>query len=284
MLGHGVTVFEARPKPGGLNEYGLAAYKMANDFAQKEVEFLLGIGGIKIDYGKAVGRDETLATLRQKFDAVFIGLGTTAVNRLALPGGELKGVEDALAFIETLRQAKDKSQVKIAKNVVVIGGGNTAIDAAVQSKRLGAENVTLVYRRGADAMSATEWEQDLARTNDVVLTLWAMPVRFEDNGQGAVGAAVFEKTALVDGKLAGTGASFAVPADLVLKAIGQTLAPLEELRIEGGKIWVDGNFQTSLPGIFAGGDCISSGEDLTVQAVEDGKRAAIAADAYLRSI
>ncbi|HWM60992.1 MAG TPA: NAD(P)-dependent oxidoreductase [Rhizomicrobium sp.] len=283
MLGHGVTVFEARPKPGGLNEYGLAAYKMANDFAQKEVEFLLGIGGIKIEYDKALGGDQTLAALREQFDAVFIGLGTTAVNRLSLPGSDLQGVEDALGFIETLRQAKDKSKINPAKNVVVIGGGNTAIDAAVQAKRLGAENVTLVYRRGADAMSATAWEQDLARTNDVVLKLWAMPIRFEKDDRGAVGAAVFEKTALVDGKLGGTGESFTLPADLVLKAIGQTLAPLDGVRIEGGKIWVDGNFQTSLPGIFAGGDCISSGEDLTVQAVEDGKRAAIAADAYLRS-
>ncbi len=281
MLGHEVTVWEARPKPGGLNEFGLAAYKMANDFAQKEVEFLLGIGGIKIEYGKSLGRDTSLAALRRKFDAVFLGLGTTAVNRLVLPGSELKGVDDALAFIETLRQTRDKSKIKIARNVVVIGGGNTAIDAAVQAKRLGAENVTLVYRRGADAMSATEWEQDLARTNDVVLKLWAMPIRFE--GQGAVAAAVFEKTALVDGKLAGTGVTFTIPADLVLKAIGQALAPLEGLRIESGKIWVDGNFQTSLPGIFAGGDCIASGEDLTVQAVEDGKRAALAADAYLRS-
>ena len=147
MLGHGVTVFEAKPKPGGLNEYGLAAYKMAEDFAQKEVAFLLGIGGIVIEYGKALGPALTLDALRQRFDGVFIGAGLGGVNRLGVPGEEL--ARDALDFIAELRQAKDKSAVKIGHDVIVIGGGNTAIDAAVQARRLGARNVTLVYRRGA---------------------------------------------------------------------------------------------------------------------------------------
>jgi dihydropyrimidine dehydrogenase (NAD+) subunit PreT len=281
MLGHAVTVFDAKPKPGGLNEYGLAAYKMANDFAQKEIDFLLGIGGITIAYEKALGRDVTLDALGKQFDAVFLGLGTGAVNGLTIPGSDLPGVENAITFIEILRQAKDKSVLKVPANVVVIGGGNTAIDAAVQAKRLGAANVTLVYRRGEADMSATDWEQDLARINDVVVKLWAMPVRFE--GDGHVVSAVFEKTVLVNGKLAGTGETFTIPADLVLKAIGQQLEPLDGVKIEKGKIAVDGNFQTSLPGVFAGGDCITSGIDLTVQAVEDGKRAALAVDAYLRS-
>src|SRR3954464_2117235 len=241
MLGHEVTVFEARPKPGGLNEYGLAAYKMANDFAQAEVDFLLGIGGIAIRYGQALGRDVTLESLRKDHAAVFIGLGIGAVNDLAIPGNALKGVDDALGFIERLRQAKNKAAIKVPKNVVVIGGGNTAIDAAVQSKRLGAQNVTLVYRRGEAEMSATAWEQDLARTNDVVLKLWSMPVRFE--GNGFVREAVFEKTTVIDGKFSGTGETYAVPADLVLKAIGQKLAPLEGIKLERGKIWVDTGFQ-----------------------------------------
>ncbi len=281
MLGHQVKVYEAREKPGGLNEYGLAAYKMANDFAQKEVDFLLGIGGIAIEYGKALGRDFTLEDLAAKHDAVFLGLGTGAVNALSLPGGDLAGVENAITFIEILRQAKDKSTLKVPKNVVVIGGGNTAIDAAVQARRLGAETVTLVYRRGENDMSATAWEQDLARINDVVVKLWARPMRFE--GDGHVAGAVFEKTALKDGKLAGTGETFKVPADLVLKAIGQALEPLAGVKIEKGKIAVGADFQTSLPGIFAGGDCIDTGEDLTVQSVEDGKRAAHAVDAYVRA-
>jgi glutamate synthase (NADPH/NADH) small chain len=282
MLGHDVVVYEAKAKPGGLNEYGLAAYKMANDFAQREVEFLLGIGGIRIEYGKTFGRDVSLKQLRDAHAAVFIGAGITATNDLDVPGGALAGVQDALHFIEDLRQAKDKSSVRVGKDVVVIGGGNTAIDAAVQAKRLGAANVTLVYRRGEETMSATEWERDLARTNEVVIRTWAMPVRFE--GTGAVTSTVFEKTSLSNGKLAGTGETFAIPADMVLKAIGQTLdaAAFGDLKVQNGKVAVDANFQTSVPGVYAGGDCIISGEDLTVQAVEDGKRAAIAADKFLR--
>jgi glutamate synthase (NADPH/NADH) small chain len=281
LLGHDVAVFEARAKPGGLNEYGLAAYKMANDFARKEVDFLLGIGGIAIAYGKALGRDFTLEDLSRRHDAIFLGLGTGAVKALSLPGGDLPGVENALTFIAILRQARNKAALKVPDNVVVIGGGNTAIDAAVQAKRLGAQNVTLVYRRGESDMSATPWEQDLARRNGVALTLWAAPLRFE--GEGHVAQAVFEKTALVNGKLAGTGESFALAAGLVLKAIGQDLEPLAGVRIERGKIAVGADFQTSLPGVFAGGDGIDTGEDLTVRAVEDGKRAAIAVDAYVRS-
>ncbi|HXC54139.1 MAG TPA: NAD(P)-dependent oxidoreductase [Rhizomicrobium sp.] len=282
MLGHEVTIFEAKPKPGGLNEYGLAAYKMANDFAQQEVDFLLGIGGIKIEYGKAFGRDVSLLQLQSRHAAVFIGAGITATNDLEVPGGTLAGVADALHFIETLREAQDKSAIRVGRNVVVIGGGNTAIDAAVQAKRLGAENVTLVYRRGEETMSATAWERDLARTNEVVIRTWAMPLRFV--GTEAVTAAVFEKSQRVNGKLGGTGETFTVPADMVLKAIGQKLdeAAFAGLKIQRGKIAVDNAFQTSIPGVFAGGDCIVSGEDLTVQAVEDGKRAATAADKYVR--
>jgi glutamate synthase (NADPH/NADH) small chain len=282
MLGHDVIVFEARAKGGGLNEYGLAAYKMANEFAQREVAFLLGIGGIRIEYGKALGRDVSLNELKGRCDAVFIGAGMTATNALDVPGENLSGVYDALGFIEELRQAKDKSLLRVGRNVVVIGGGNTAIDAAVQSKRLGAENVTMVYRRGELSMTATAWERDLARTNEVVIRTWAMPVRFE--GGAKVTGVVLEKSTLVGGKLTGTGATFTIPADMVLKAIGQKLsdATFASLKLVRGKIAVDENFQTSIPGVFAGGDCIVSGEDLTVQAVEDGKRAAIAADRYVR--
>ena len=221
MLGHDVVVYEAKQTPGGLNEYGLAAYKMANDFAQREVEFLLGIGGIKIEYGKALGKQVSLTQLRESHAAVFIGAGITATNALDVPGEDLSGVRDALAFIEELREAKDKSKVRVGKNVVVIGGGNTAIDAAVQAKRLGAENVTLIYRRGETSMTATEWERDLARTNEVVIKTWAMPSKFE--GVVAVRAAIFEKSAMKGGKLGGTGEMLALPADMVLKAIGQKL-------------------------------------------------------------
>lgn len=283
MLGHDVIVFDAKPKSGGLNEYGLAAYKMADDFAQREVEFLLGVGGISIEYGKTLGAGLPLEKLRAEFDAVFIGAGLTQSHNLGVAGENLDGVRDALDFIEDIRQAKDKTKVQVGNDVTVIGGGNTAIDAAVQAKCLGARNVTLVYRRGPEAMSATGWEKDLAASNGVVMRYWAAPHSF--SGSGKVEAAVFAETKLVNGKLQPTDRQFELKADLVLKAIGQKIdkKTCSDLKVENGKIWVDENYHTSLPGVYAGGDCIARGEDLTVQAVEDGKQAALAADAFLRA-
>ncbi len=282
MLGHAVTVFDAKPKPGGLNEYGLAAYKMTDDFAQREVEFLLGIGGIQIRYGQRLGQQLQLAQLRAEFDALFLATGLGGSNALGVPGEDLPGVRDAIDFIEELRQAPDKSKVAIGNDVVVIGGGNTAIDAAVQARRLGARRVTLVYRRGAAQMGATEWEQDLARSNGVIVELWAKPVVLE--GEGKVASVVFERTQLRDGKLVGNGDTFRVAADQVFKAIGQHLLAdaLAGLNMAHGKIDVDAQLRSSLDGVYAGGDCIVSGLDLTVQAVEDGKRAAHSVDAWLR--
>lgn len=281
MLGHTVTVYEAKAKPGGLNEYGLAAYKMVDDFAQREVEFLLGIGGIEIKYEQRLGDNVSLEALRDGHDAVYLGVGLGNTNALGLDGEDKSGVQDAVAFIEKLRQAEDKSQIAVGDDVIVIGAGNTAIDAAVQSKRLGAENVTLVYRRGEENMSATDWEVDLARTNGVNVRLWSAPKAIK--GNGAVESMEFERTALVDGGVAGTGRCYELPADMVLKAIGQKLekSVLAGLEMDGNKIAVADNFETSIKGVFAGGDCIKSGEDLTVQAVEDGKQAAHAIDAYL---
>lgn len=283
MLGHHVTVFEARAKPGGLNEYGLAAYKMADDFAQREVVFLLEIGGIEMEYGKALGRELTLAGLRAEFDAVFLGAGLAKTNALGVPGEGFEGVRDALDFIEEIRQAKDKSSVRVGDDVVVIGGGNTAIDAAVQAKCLGARNVTLVYRRGRETMGATEWEQELATANGVVMKFWASPAGF--SGDGAVKRASFAETTLRDSALVPTGRTFDIVADLALKAIGQKFAEaaFSGLRLERGRIWVDDQYRASIEGVYAGGDCIRRGEDLTVRAVEDGKRAAIFADAHLRA-
>ena len=154
VLGHDVVVFEAKAKGGGLNEYGLAAYKMADGFAQAELAYILEIGGIEIRTGLALGRDVSLSELRRDYDAVFLGLGHNAVNALGCDGEALAGVESAVDFIARLRQAPDKGAVPVGRRVVVIGGGNTAIDAATQAKKLGAEEVTLVYRRGAEQMSA----------------------------------------------------------------------------------------------------------------------------------
>jgi glutamate synthase (NADPH/NADH) small chain len=273
VLGHRITIFEARPKPGGLNEYGLAAYKMAGDFAQKEVEFVLSVGGIAIEHGRALGRDLSLEALRAEFDAVFVGVGLTSTRRLGLPGEDLPGVADAIDFIAAVRQAEDKATVPIGREVIVIGGGNTAVDAAVQARRLGAANVTLAYRRGEATMGATAWERDLARLNGVQIRTWAVPVAIEGDRFAAA-------VRFADGQ---TGSEYVLPADTVLKAIGQTLtaADLAPLAQDGAKLSVDRDYRTSEPGVFAGGDCIAAGEDLTVQAVEDGKRAAEACDRWL---
>lgn len=281
MLGHQVTVYEAREKAGGLNEYGLAAYKMANDFAQREVEFLLEIGAIEIRYQQPLGANLSLTDLADNYDGVFIGVGLGDTNSLGLENESLSGVRDALEFIDDLRQAKDLTTMCPGDDVVVIGGGNTAIDAAVQSKRLGAEQVHLVYRRGEENMSATDWEVDLARKNGVMVHLWASPI--EISGNSKVEAITFEKTRLQDGKLQNTGKRVTLQSDCILKAIGQNLVvdALSDLTFEKGKIQVNPHYQTNLNNVFAGGDCIKSGEDLTVQAVEDGKQAAMAMHKHL---
>jgi len=276
--GHEVTVFEAKPKAGGLNEYGLAAYKMPDNIAQREVDFILSVGGINLETGKALGDELTLDQLRNDYDAVFLGLGLGAVNALGLEGEEVDAIKDAVDYISDLRQADDLMSVAVGRRVIVIGGGNTAIDAAVQAKRLGADEVTLVYRRGPEQMGATGFEQDLAQTNGVVIRHWAKPVAIKGENGSAV-EMTFEATQL-DGKgrLEGTGATFTLAADQVFKAIGQAFdaAPLQggaAPEVSGGRIVIDETRRTSLGNVYAGGDCVA-GQDLTVSAVEDGKVAA----------
>jgi glutamate synthase (NADPH/NADH) small chain len=281
MLGHAVTLFDARPKLGGLNEYGIAAYKTPGDFAQSEVDFILSIGGIEVKPGMRLGEDFDLATLRQDYDAVFLGLGLGGFN--ALPGmRDQAHVIDAVGFIAALRQAKDKSTIPIGRRVVVIGGGMTAIDAAVQSRRLGAEAVTLAYRRGAEHMKASRWEQDLALTNGVSIRHWMTPQGFETQ-DGRVSGVRFEHRG-PNG--AGPSESVTVAADLVLCAIGQTFleAPIGPgtLEVASGRLKVDAERRTTLANVWAGGDCVAGGDDLTVSAVEDGKQAALAIDHMLR--
>ena len=286
-LGHAVVVFEARPKPGGLNEYGIAAYKALDDFAQREADYILGLGGITVEYGVALGKDRSLSDLRQGYDAVFLGLGLGGVNALNLAGEATEGVVDAVDYIAELRQTENLSHLPVGRRVVVIGGGMTAIDIAVQSKLLGAEEVTIVYRRDAKAMKASGFEQALAQTKGVKIKLNASPVGLVEE-DGHIAGVEFEYTAQQNGGLAATGERFRLPADMVFKAIGQTFV-IESLtgseaavRLEGGRIAVDDDGRTSLDDVWAGGDCVAGGQDLTVAAVEDGKRAAEAIDRALR--
>jgi len=273
MRGHDVVIFDAREKPGGLNEYGIAVYKTVNDFAQAEVDWLLRIGGITIETGKALGRDITLAGLREAFEAVFLGMGLPGVNALRTEGEEITHVRDAVDFIAELRQARDLSALPVGRHVVVIGGGMTAVDAAVQSKLLGAESVTMVYRRGREKMGASAHEQDLAASKGVRIITGAAPVRII--GNGAVREVEFTYTRQGAGGLEMTEETFRLKADQVFKAIGQSLEGVPEgLNLEGRKIAVEGPGRTSLDGVWAGGDCAAGGDDLTVTAVAEGRDAA----------
>jgi glutamate synthase (NADPH/NADH) small chain len=278
--GHDVTIFEAKPKSGGLNEYGIAAYKSTDDFAQAEVDYVTAVGGITIENGKALGRDFALADLTAQYDAVFLGMGLSGVNALRAEGEDAAGVDNAVDFIAALRQADDLSALPVGRRVVVIGGGMTAIDAAVQSKLLGAEEVTICYRRGQEQMNASEFEQDLATANGVIIRHWLQPQRVVAVNGTTVGVEL-EYTRLEDGRLVGTGETMTIAADQVFKAIGQSFdaAPLNgsgnAIGMEAGRIKVDAEGRTSLEKVWAGGDCVvDAREDLTVAAVAAGRDAA----------
>lgn len=276
MKGHEVTIYDPRPKAGGLNEYGIASYKSTNDFAAREVEWLLQIGGIAVKAGVALGRDVALADLQKSHDAVFLGMGLAGVNALRAPGEEATHVRNAVDFIAELRQSADKGTLPIGRDVVVIGGGMTAVDAAVQSKLLGAENVTIVYRRGQEKMSASGHEQDHATGAGVRIICNAAPVAVQGH------EVEFAYTEDGPNGLTLTRETFRLKADQVFKAIGQTLTGAPDgLALEGGKIAVNGQGATSVKGIWAGGDCATGGEDLTVTAVKQGRDAGEAIHAAL---
>ncbi|MBQ4806625.1 NAD(P)-dependent oxidoreductase [Phaeobacter sp. HS012] len=274
MLGNDVVIYEARPKAGGLNEFGIAAYKSTENFASREVDWLLQIGGITVEYGKKLGAELSLDALKADYDAVFLSIGLGGVNALRAAGEDKDGVRDAVDFIAELRQADDLTSLPVGRNVVVIGGGMTAVDAAVQSKLLGSETVTIAYRRGRDAMGASRFEQDLAATKGVRLLFNVQPVAV--HGNGACAEIELEYTTNDDGQLKGTGETLRIAADQIYKAIGQALEDQPDaLMLEGRKIKVDAQGRTSLAGVWAGGDCASGGEDLTVTAVAEGRDAAM---------
>ena len=286
VLGHQVVVFHRDARLGGLNEYGIAAYKAVDGFAQKEIEYILSIGGIAVKNGVRLGIDFVLEELRESYDAVFIGVGLGAVNELGVGNELLGGVENAIDYIADLRQAPDKSKLPVGRNVVVVGGGMTAIDIAVQSKRLGAERVDIVYRRGPEQMGASPFEQGLARSSGVTIHHWSRPLTLL--GDDHVRGLELERTKLGrDGRLRSAGEKFTLEADVVFKAIGQRLDEtrlgdeLGGVELRQGKIVVDESQATTLKGVWAGGDCVLGGDDLTVTAVQHGKLAALAIDRSL---
>ncbi len=282
MLGHEVTLFEAKDKAGGLNEYGIAAYKATDGIAQREADMVLALGGITLKSGEKLGDTLSLTDLAASFDAVFLGVGLGGTNALGIPDA-VEGVEDAVDYIARLRQSDDLATLPVGRKVVVIGGGMTAIDIASQIKRLGAEEVTIAYRRGQEDMKASAYEQHIAQTDGCTIRTWLKPSKIlSENGK--LTGIELEYTALNDGKLTGTGETVTLPCDQLFKAIGQTL--LEEhlsgaLTLKGGRIVTDGEGRTSLAKVWAGGDCVYGGEDLTVSAVRDGREAALSIHAAL---
>jgi glutamate synthase (NADPH/NADH) small chain len=269
MKGHDVEIFEACPKAGGLNEYGIAAYKTVGGFAQAEVDYITAIGGITIHYGRALGRDLQLAEVTAKYDAVFLAVGLGGVNALGGADAEARGSDDAIAWIADLRQASDLSKIPVGRRVVVIGGGMTAIDAGVQAKGLGADEVTICYRGPKERMKASGYEQEVAQTRGVSIRFDMQPMRVIVSGGSVAGM-----------EFARGGETVLIECDQIFKAIGQTFdasalsGGAVRVELTGGRIKVNAEGRTSLPKVWAGGDCVAAGDDLTVTAVAQGRDAA----------
>jgi len=261
-LGFNVTIFEKRKLPGGLNTYGVAEYKMAQPTAVEEMKFLFKLG-VDVVSGKEIGKDVPASDLLNDFDAVFVGIGLAETRSLGIPGEDLPGVIDALSFIERVK-AKGGKGVPKSTITVVIGGGNTAIDATTQSVRSGAGKVTLAYRRGREDMSAYDFEIELAKTDGAAIITHAVPKKI-------LGKKKVEGVEFADGTK--------IVCDRIIKAIGQTkhfaLAKAFGLaQHEDGRLKVNAEtLATSRPTIFAGGDAVNGGKEV-VNAAADGKRAA----------
>ena len=285
QLGHAAVVFDAAPEPGGLNTYGVAEYKLQQDTSLLEIQWLRDLG-VEIRSGVTVGADVTIEALLGDYDALFVGIGLGDIPPLELPGEELDGVESALAFIERLKTHPHAEASLAAERVAVIGGGNTAVDAVIQSARLGADKVTLVYRRGREHMRAYDHEIAKAQADGVEFEFWAMPVAV--TGSGSVEGLECIRTALdSDGRPQPVaGSEFRLDVTRVFRATGQAkqrdfLSGIPQLEIDaGGRVVVDDNFRTAHPAVWAGGDCVNGGKEV-VNAVAHGKAAAQAIDVEL---
>ncbi|MEO6000967.1 MAG: NAD(P)-dependent oxidoreductase [Chitinophagaceae bacterium] len=273
-----VTVFEKEEKGGGLMTYGIAAYKVTPEFCEDEVEFITSIGGIDIKYNKELGKNIFLPELQQEYDAVYLGIGVGQARPLAIPGEELDGVVNALQFIYEIRSTT-YSQVKVGDKVAVIGMGMTAIDAATQAKRLGAAEVTLVYRRTREEMPCTQTELDIAMLDGCNIVWLTAPARIIGIN-GKVKQLVCSLMTLGEPDASGrrspldTGNTMVLDVDMVISATGQvpflSLVDDNQLNNSFGKIIINKDGSTNLPGIFAGGDCVNGGKEV-VDAVQAGK-------------
>jgi glutamate synthase (NADPH/NADH) small chain len=277
-----ITIFEKESKGGGLMTYGIAAYKVTPKFCEDEVNYITSIGGIEIKYNQELGKNISLADLQKNYDAVYLGIGVGVARQLDIPGEEMEGVVDAISFIYDIR-AKGYPAVPVGEKVAVIGMGMTAIDAATQAKRLGAKEVTMVYRRTEAEKPCTDYEMNIAKLDGCEIVWLAAPK--EILGNGKIEKLVCSKMKLGDPDSSGrrspvdTGETFVLNVDMVIKAAGQV--PFEELIAEmklqhsKGKITIDKNCATNIKGVFAGGDAVNGGKEVVdaVQAGKDGAKA-----------
>ncbi len=281
--GHECTIFDYKQTLGGLNTTGIAPYKMKSDRAMEEVDWILSIGGIEIKTGIEVGKDISIEEIEKEYDAVFLGFGLGLDSRLGIQGEKLPQVSGAVAWIEKMKAhqytAQDIAQIKHA---VVIGGGNTALDAVRELKGLGVTEVTLVYRRNEDKMSGYAHEWKAAKIEGVKSDFQSLPLRFIENEQGHLKAveciSLDEKLAPID------GSQHQIPADLVLLAVGQgkSEALIQSLGLTHNKgvLQTDAQGKCSREGYYAGGDCANGGKEV-VNASAEGKRAAQAINDWL---
>ena len=274
-----ITIYEKESKGGGLMTYGIAAYKVTPQFCEEEVNYILSLGGIEIQYNQELGRNISLEELQKKYDAVYLGFGVGLARQLGIPGENLEGVEDAISFIYNIR-AKGYDTVAVGDKVAVIGMGMTAIDAATQAKRLGAKEVTIVYRRTQEEMPCTEAELDIAKLDGCNIIWLAAPK--EIKGKEKVSQLVCSLMELGEPDSGGrrspvdTGKTITLEVDMVIKAAGQM--PYEEIiqkfKIKNLKFKIDtDNASTNINGVFAGGDCVNGGKEV-VDAVQAGKEGA----------
>lgn len=285
-LGYEVDIYESKPQPSGLTLYGIAAYKITNEEVLDELQYLQRHLGLNFICNHPIDSEEEILRLENEYDAIFLGVGIGPTASLALPGEGKENVIGAVEFIEKLRM--EHHELAVPENVVVIGGGNTAMDAASQSARLGAENVILAYRRSKESMGAYGFEYKLAISAGVRSIFEAQPISIE--GEERADGVRFIKTTSENGRLVNIeGSEFTVPADLVIKATGQAkhgsfLNKIDGLALDKKKRIVTdkNNYQTTNPKYFAGGDAVNGGAEV-VNAAYEGKQAAIGIDFWLNS-
>lgn len=284
-----VTIFEKEKQGGGLMTYGIAAYKVTPQFCEDEVDYITGIGGITIKYERELGKNLLLTDIQKEYDAVYLGFGVGLARQLDIPGEELTGVVDAISFIYDIRN-NGYSKVPVGDKVAVIGMGMTAIDAATQAKRLGAKEVTMLYRRTEEEMPCTEVELNIAKLDGCKILWLAAPKEIlgVDGKVAALKASVMklgEPDASGRKSPVTSGEEFIIDVDMVIKAAGQM--PFESLVKENsleninGKVSVAEKAATNIPGVFAGGDCVNGGKEV-VDAVQAGKDGAAAILKFLQ--